>query len=60
MKPCAQQREQVVDVATEPIDRELKSCILTELFARPGARVVKHHGRLFLRKHTLSTAVHSS
>jgi hypothetical protein len=49
MKPCAQQQGQTVDIGTEPIDREFKACILHELFARPGSRVVKRGGRLFFQ-----------
>jgi hypothetical protein len=49
MKPCAQQREQGVNIGTEPIDQEFKTCILREAYARPGARVVKRRGVLFLQ-----------
>jgi len=47
MKRFMQHQEQPVDVSTEPIGRELKTCILTELFAHPGSRVVKRGGHLF-------------
>jgi hypothetical protein len=42
-------REQPVDVATEPIDRDLKACILTNLWTHPGSRVVKRSGLLFFQ-----------
>jgi hypothetical protein len=49
MKPARHQRERPVDVATEPIDRDLKACILTNLWAHPGSRVVKRGGHLFFQ-----------
>jgi len=45
----ASQREQPVDVATEPISHSLKVCILTELYAHPGSQVVKRNGQLFFQ-----------
>jgi hypothetical protein len=38
MKEFARQRGQPVDISTEPIDLELKACILTELWAHSGSR----------------------
>jgi hypothetical protein len=57
MKQFTRQQEQhVADISVEPIDRELKSCILSELFAHPdsrvhpGSRVVKRRGQLFFQR----------
>jgi hypothetical protein len=49
MKQFTHQREQPVDIAREPISREFKACILTNLFAHPGSRVVKRSGHLFFQ-----------
>jgi hypothetical protein len=50
MKEFARQRGQPVDISTKPIDPELKACILTELWAHPGSRVVKRKGQPVLSK----------
>jgi hypothetical protein len=49
MMKTSRQWGQPVDVATEPIDRDLKACILTELWAHPGARVIKRGGQRGMR-----------
>lgn len=38
-----------VDLSTERIDAELKSCIEEHLASLPGARVIKRKGRLFFK-----------
>jgi len=38
--------------AAEPIDADLKACILAELATQPGSRVIKREGRLyFITRH---------
>ena len=44
-----QQGEQVVDIGNEPIDRELKECLLTELYSHPGSRVIRRNGHLWFK-----------
>jgi hypothetical protein len=41
-----------VDIGAEPIDPELKTCILTELATQPGSHLVKRRGHLFFQNRT--------
>jgi hypothetical protein len=37
------------ELGNEPIDPDLKACILAELATQPGSRVIKRKGRLFFK-----------
>ena len=49
MIKTARQWGQPIDIVAEPIDPGLKACILTNLWAHPGSRVVKRRGLLFFQ-----------
>jgi hypothetical protein len=44
-----QLRQQEIDISTEPIDPDLKACVLPKLWSQPSSRVVKRGGQLFFQ-----------
>jgi len=40
---------QPIDIAREPITHEAKVCILTAVYSRPGSRLIRRNGHLWIK-----------